>query len=135
MSKRIDDIDVAGGHMPVEKSVFWMAPEVLDADNQGYTTKSDVWSVGCVVVEMWTGQRPWIGKEALVVISQVRSIVVQFRGTFFDILQSSYGWDKDRPSLQTIFSHHLPKTSVPSALRGEDLEFCGNGAKLNMCCV
>ncbi|KAK4686856.1 mitogen-activated protein kinase kinase kinase, partial [Tremellales sp. Uapishka_1] len=41
-------------------SVFWMAPEVVHAPNQkGYSGKVDIWSLGCVVLEMWTGKRPW----------------------------------------------------------------------------
>lgn len=38
-------------------SVPWMAPEVTRQDTSG--RKSDVWSLGCTVVEMCTGKRPW----------------------------------------------------------------------------
>lgn len=34
-----------------------MAPEVVK--NLGITTLSDVWSLGCMVVYMLTGKRPW----------------------------------------------------------------------------
>ncbi|EKX55326.1 hypothetical protein GUITHDRAFT_83750 [Guillardia theta CCMP2712] len=37
----------------------FMAPEVLRNQGRGYSEKADVWSVGCTVVEMCTGQRPW----------------------------------------------------------------------------
>ncbi len=34
-----------------------MAPEVLAG--LGFSSKSDVWSLGCVLIEMLTGQPPW----------------------------------------------------------------------------
>ncbi|KAJ3450229.1 mitogen-activated protein kinase kinase kinase a [Anaeramoeba flamelloides] len=36
---------------------FWMAPEVIR--NNTYRKESDIWSLGCTVVEMLTAQRPW----------------------------------------------------------------------------
>ncbi|KAJ7786236.1 kinase-like domain-containing protein [Mycena metata] len=48
---------------------IYRAPEILDSNNKrGYDSKVDVWSLGCVVVEMWTGQRPWAGEEFLPVM-------------------------------------------------------------------
>ena len=34
-----------------------MAPEVVK--NQHYTRKADIWSVGCLVIEMFTGDHPF----------------------------------------------------------------------------
>ena len=36
---------------------YWMAPEVLGGEPDG--TKGDIWSVGCVAVEMLTGTPPF----------------------------------------------------------------------------
>ena len=38
-------------------SPYWMAPEVID--QSGATTASDIWSVGCVVVELLEGKPPY----------------------------------------------------------------------------
>ena len=54
-------------------SVFWMAPEVVHSvKGQGYSAKVDIWSLGCVVLEMWAGRRPWGDMEALAAMFQVR---------------------------------------------------------------
>jgi len=50
-----------GGHKGLQRvslqgSVFWMAPEVVRQTT--YTRKADIWSVGCLVVEMFTGSHP-----------------------------------------------------------------------------
>ena len=58
-------------HTSMQGTVFWMAPEVINSKNGGYNSKIDIWSVGCVVFEMWTGQRPWSGREAFAVLLQV----------------------------------------------------------------
>jgi serine/threonine protein kinase len=46
-----------GSRQSLQGSVFWMAPEVVKQTS--YTKKADIWSVGCLVVEMLTGSRPW----------------------------------------------------------------------------
>lgn len=48
-----------------------MAPEVVNSQKKGYDAKVDIWSVGCVVLEMWSGKRPWSGVEAVPVMLKV----------------------------------------------------------------
>ncbi|KAF9633838.1 hypothetical protein BFW01_g4732 [Lasiodiplodia theobromae] len=40
----------------LQGSVFWMAPEVVK--QTAYTRKADIWSLGCLIVEMLTGVHP-----------------------------------------------------------------------------
>ncbi|TPX43001.1 hypothetical protein SeMB42_g04896 [Synchytrium endobioticum] len=44
--------------MSLQGSIFWMAPEVIKS-RSGYSAKVDIWSVGCVMLEMMTGSHPW----------------------------------------------------------------------------
>ncbi|CAI1627438.1 hypothetical protein SEUBUCD646_0L04030 [Saccharomyces eubayanus] len=41
----------------LQGSVFWMSPEVVK--QSATTAKADIWSTGCVVIEMFTGKHPF----------------------------------------------------------------------------
>eukprot|EP01094_Clydonella_sp_ATCC50884_P024685 TRINITY_DN6260_c0_g1_i5.p1 TRINITY_DN6260_c0_g1~~TRINITY_DN6260_c0_g1_i5.p1 ORF type:complete len:321 (-),score=97.40 TRINITY_DN6260_c0_g1_i5:171-1133(-) len=45
-----DDFDVAG-------TPYWMAPEIFEGEPP--TTASDIWSLGCTVIELLTGSPPY----------------------------------------------------------------------------
>lgn len=47
----------AGAGKSYRGSPLWMAPEVIRGEYQG--PESDVWSLGCTVIEMATGKPPW----------------------------------------------------------------------------
>ncbi|CAG8213301.1 unnamed protein product [Penicillium salamii] len=49
-----------GGHIhrtSLQGSVYWMAPEVVR--QTAHTKKADIWSLGCLVVEMFIGAHPF----------------------------------------------------------------------------
>ena len=61
ISKRIEASTLGGSkkgaqRVSLQGSVFWMAPEVVR--QTAYTRKADIWSLGCLVVEMFTGSHP-----------------------------------------------------------------------------
>lgn len=55
----------------MQGSIFWMAPEVLHNDKRGYNAKIDIWSLGCLVLEMWAGRRPWNQEDMYAVMFKV----------------------------------------------------------------
>ncbi|KAL8736980.1 MAG: hypothetical protein Q9181_002148 [Wetmoreana brouardii] len=61
-----------GGHPhrpSLQGSVFWMAPEVVKQTS--YTRKADIWSLGCLIVEMFTGTHPFPDCSQLQAIFQI----------------------------------------------------------------
>ncbi|WFD34220.1 mitogen-activated protein kinase kinase kinase [Malassezia cuniculi] len=55
----------------LQGSVFWMAPEVVKQTT--YTRKADIWSVGCLVVEMISGTHPWPTLDQMQAIFRIGS--------------------------------------------------------------
>lgn len=63
ISKKMEATNILGGagsnrnRPSLQGSVFWMAPEVVKQTS--YTRKADIWSLGCLVIEMMTGTHPF----------------------------------------------------------------------------
>ena len=74
ISKKTDNIYGNDVTNSMQGSVFWMAPEVIRSQGMGYSAKVDIWSLGCVVLEMFAGRRPWSKEEAIGAIYKLGSL-------------------------------------------------------------
>ncbi|KFK28386.1 hypothetical protein AALP_AA8G508200 [Arabis alpina] len=64
LAKRMGEVTElvnGGGGMEIRGTPLYMAPESVN-DNE-YGTEGDVWALGCVVVEMFSGKTAWCFKE------------------------------------------------------------------------
>ncbi|KAI5307305.1 hypothetical protein KEM56_000308 [Ascosphaera pollenicola] len=116
ISKKTDDIYGMDSTNSMQGSVFWMAPEVIRG--QGYSAKVDIWSLGCVVLEMFAGRRPWEKEEMMSAIYKLGSlgeappIPDDVRNS---ISPSGLGlmWDcftvdpRERPTASTLLKHEF----------------------------
>ena len=117
ISKRSNDIYGNDATNSMQGSVFWMAPEVIRSQGLGYSAKVDIWSLGCVVLEMFAGRRPWSKEEAIGAIYKLgslnqappipddvsSSISAEAVGFMWDCFTVDPG---ERPTADTLFEHH-----------------------------
>ncbi|KAI4234620.1 MAG: hypothetical protein L6R40_006704 [Gallowayella cf. fulva] len=135
ISKKTDNIYGNDATNNMQGSVFWMAPEVVRSQGQGYSAKVDIWSLGCVVLEMFAGRRPWSKDEAIGAIYKLGSLnmappipddvsaeisaeAVAFMLDCFTIDPS------ERPTAETLLSHH-PFCKVDHYYNFEDTALAG----------
>lgn len=64
-----DEVYDQNSRMSLRGSIYWMAPEVVK--NEPYSAKVDIWSLGCTVLEMLTGERPWISLNQIAALYNV----------------------------------------------------------------
>lgn len=101
-------------------SLYWMAPEVVTNAGRGYNSKIDLWSLGCVVLEMLSGSRPWQGLEMMPIILKVRRSLSSYDYTprltvFWVSAATSSDTANDLPCRPISSSPPLPPTLSTSA--------------------
>ncbi|KAJ7109416.1 kinase-like domain-containing protein [Mycena epipterygia] len=112
ISKKVEDNLLTGNRMhrpSLQGSVFWMAPEVVK--QSGHTRKADIWSVGCLVVEMLTGEHPWATLTQMQAIFKIGSsakpaIPSDISSDAQDFLLRTFELDHEaRPSAAELLQH------------------------------
>ncbi|XP_075673716.1 mitogen-activated protein kinase kinase kinase 1-like [Castanea sativa] len=90
---------------------FWMAPEVVNIKNRFYGLAADIWSLGCTVLEMLTGQHPYShleGMQALFMIGKGKPPLVPdslSRDARDFILKCLQVNPNDRPTATQLLDH------------------------------
>lgn len=55
----------------IESHPYWFAPETLTTNN--FTKESDIWSLGCTIIEMLTGKPPWSDLDPEQAMNKIKS--------------------------------------------------------------
>ncbi|AAS53463.1 AFR092Wp [Eremothecium gossypii ATCC 10895] len=132
----------SNSEMTMRGTVFWMAPEMVDT-TQGYSAKVDIWSLGCVVLEMFAGKRPWSNLEVVAAMFQIgksKSAPPIPEDTLPHISQDGRAFlddcfmidPEERPTADTLLSH--PFCQVPKEFNFRDTDlynFIKQNDKLN----
>ncbi|XP_021969787.1 MAP3K epsilon protein kinase 1 [Helianthus annuus] len=88
---------------------YWMAPEVIEMS--GVCTASDIWSVGCIVIELLTGAPPYYDLQPMpalfkIVQDENPTIPDSLSPDITDFLLQCFKKDaKLRPDAKTLLSH------------------------------
>lgn len=119
ISKKVEsDLYVTSrAHRPsLQGSVFWMAPEVVKQTS--YTRKADIWSLGCLVVEMISGTHPWANLNQMQALYQIGShakpsLPDEMSPEAVDFLNKTFELDHNkRPSGEELLQHPFVTTDI-----------------------
>ncbi|EFA77095.1 protein serine/threonine kinase [Heterostelium album PN500] len=90
---------------------YWMAPEVIK--QTGHGRSSDIWSLGCVIIEMATAQPPWSNITELAAVmyhiastNQMPLMPSNLSPEAIDFISLCFKRDpKERPDASTLLKH------------------------------
>ncbi|WWC67680.1 uncharacterized protein I206_101592 [Kwoniella pini CBS 10737] len=102
----------------LQGSVFWMAPEIVKQTS--YTSKADIWSVGCLIVEMLIGSHPYPNLTQMQAIFRIGSqtpvpeIPPDISNEAADFLKQTFEIDHNsRPTAFQLLQH--PFIALPTS--------------------
>ena len=92
---------------------YWMAPEVIEMTS--VTAAADIWSVGCLTIELLTGQPPYFDLQPMSALFRIVQVCNAVRKTM-----SSYqfsGTDYAEHSVARLIQEELSVSCANGALR------------------
>ncbi|XP_008792685.1 mitogen-activated protein kinase kinase kinase 5 [Phoenix dactylifera] len=112
---------------------YWMAPEVVQATlnkDIGYDLSVDIWSLGCTIIEMYTGKHPWSGLEGAAAMFKVLHrdppIPETLSSEGKDFLQLCFRRNPaERPTANKLLEHPFIRNSHHHNLHGSIQAFAG----------
>lgn len=135
ISKKSRNIYANDAEMSMQGTIFWMAPEVIHNvvanAKQGYSAKVDIWSLGCVVLEMFAGRRPWSTDEAIGAMYKLGNArlappipedTIAFVSEYGkDFINECFTIDPEqRPTASELLGH--PFCKIPQSFRFQDTQ-------------
>ncbi|KAJ1982269.1 ATP binding [Dimargaris xerosporica] len=121
ISKKIeheeDRLSLISNRSSLKGSVFWMAPEVVKKTH--YTRRADIWSLGCLVIEMLTGSHPFPNFTEMQAMFKIGSntspaIPDNISPDARDFLTKTLALDYlQRPTADQLLSHPFVQESKP----------------------
>ena len=106
-SENVQTINPGQQHMV--GTPWYIAPEMVEY--RPYTTSVDIWSLGCTVLELATGRRPYHELSAMQVLFRMVEdrcppIPLHLSGEAKEFLKACWIWDpKERPSARELLRH------------------------------
>ncbi|WFD45089.1 mitogen-activated protein kinase kinase kinase [Malassezia psittaci] len=126
ISKKVESgllVESHGKRGMLQGSVFWMAPEVVK--QTCHTLKADIWSLGCLVVEMLTAVHPWPKLDQMQALFQIGKcrhpeIPPDISPAATDFLNQTFVVDQaSRCSAKALLDHEFITQSVPDGVPAE----------------
>ncbi|XP_042467042.1 mitogen-activated protein kinase kinase kinase 5-like isoform X3 [Zingiber officinale] len=114
-------------------SPFWIAPEMLQATFNkeiGYDLAVDIWSLGCTIIEMFTGKHPWSdleGPQAMFkVLCKDPPIPETLSSEGKDFLQRCFHRNPaERPTANMLLDHPFLRNANHYNIHGSPQTFAG----------
>ncbi|KAL1066673.1 hypothetical protein V6Z11_D12G077100 [Gossypium hirsutum] len=123
--------------LSLKGSPYWMAPELMQAvmqkDNSSELALAvDTWSLGCTIIEMFTGKAPWSEYEGAAAMFKVMRDTPPIPETLSpegrDFLRCCFQRNPaERPSASVLLEHRFVKSSLQSGTSSSSSSF--NGTK------
>ena len=101
----------------LQGTVYWMAPEVVKQIT--HTHKADIWSVGCLVLEMISGTHPWAGLDQMQALFRIGMSAKptqpeEISPLAADFLAKTFEGDyRMRPEAAELLEHPFVRSAAP----------------------